>query len=97
MSMDRRIGLETAIPQGTGTLSNSDGHAAGRQASDADRQAFEQAMAQGEPEADGPVVVAGPATAAAVALGATATVVLGVIPQPVLDLAGHATTHMFVR
>lgn len=50
-----------------------------------------------EPEADGPVVVAGPATAAAVALGATATVVLGVIPQPVLDLAGHATTHMFVR
>ncbi len=51
MSMDRRIGLETAIPQGTGTLSNSDGHAAGRQASDADRQAFEQAMAQGEPEA----------------------------------------------
>jgi NADH-quinone oxidoreductase subunit N len=27
----------------------------------------------------------------------TATVVLGVIPQPVLDLAGTATTHMFVR
>ena len=50
-----------------------------------------------EPDADGPVVVAGPATAVAVALGVTATVVLGVLPQPVLDLAGQATTHMFVR
>ncbi|WP_067794450.1 NADH-quinone oxidoreductase subunit NuoN [Actinomadura formosensis] len=50
-----------------------------------------------EPDADGPVVVAGPATAVAVALGVAATVVLGVIPQPVLDLAGQATTHMFVR
>ncbi|MGY6268554.1 hypothetical protein ACXIUT_02600 [Achromobacter denitrificans] len=50
MSMDRRIGLETAIPQGAGTLSHPDGHAAGRQPSDADRQAFEQAMSQGEPE-----------------------------------------------
>ncbi|WP_067466776.1 NADH-quinone oxidoreductase subunit NuoN [Actinomadura macra] len=50
-----------------------------------------------EPEADGPTVVAGPATAAAVALGLTATVVLGVLPQPILDLAGHATTQMFVR
>ncbi|MCP9952867.1 MULTISPECIES: NADH-quinone oxidoreductase subunit NuoN [Actinomadura] len=50
-----------------------------------------------EPDAEGPVVVAGPATAVAVALGVTATVVLGVIPQPVLDLAGTATTHMFVR
>ncbi|MFC4912084.1 NADH-quinone oxidoreductase subunit NuoN [Actinomadura gamaensis] len=50
-----------------------------------------------EPEADGPTVVAGPATAAAVALGVTATVVLGVLPQPMLDLAGHAATQMFVR
>ncbi|MBX6766631.1 MAG: NADH-quinone oxidoreductase subunit NuoN [Actinomadura rubrobrunea] len=50
-----------------------------------------------EPEADGPSVVAGPATAAAVALGLTATVVLGVLPQPVLDLAGHAASQMFVR
>ncbi|MGI5206423.1 NADH-quinone oxidoreductase subunit NuoN [Spirillospora sp. CA-108201] len=50
-----------------------------------------------EPDAEGPVVVAGPATAVAVAVGVTATVVLGVIPQPVLDLAGQATTHMFVR
>ena len=50
MSMDRRIGLETAIPQGMGTLSNSDGHAAGRQASDADRQAFDRAMSKSETE-----------------------------------------------
>ncbi|GAA2606423.1 NADH-quinone oxidoreductase subunit NuoN [Actinomadura fulvescens] len=50
-----------------------------------------------EPEADGPTVVAGPATAAAVALGLTATVVLGVLPQPMLDLAGDAATQMFVR
>ncbi|WP_439951689.1 NADH-quinone oxidoreductase subunit NuoN [Actinomadura kijaniata] len=50
-----------------------------------------------EPEADGPTVVAAPATAAAVALGLTATVVLGVLPQPVLDLAGTATSQMFVR
>jgi hypothetical protein len=51
MSIDRRIGLETAIPQGSGMLSNSDGQAAGRQASDADRHAFEQALARGEPDA----------------------------------------------
>ncbi|MEV5569510.1 NADH-quinone oxidoreductase subunit NuoN [Spirillospora sp. NPDC052269] len=50
-----------------------------------------------EPEADGPTVVAGPMTAAAVALGVAATVVLGVLPQPMLDLAGHAATQMFVR
>jgi NADH-quinone oxidoreductase subunit N len=50
-----------------------------------------------EPEADGPAVVAGPATAAAVALGVTATVVLGVLPQPMLDLAGHAASQLFVR
>lgn len=51
MSIDRRIGLETAISQGTRTSANSDGHAAGRQASDADRQAFEQAMSQGDADA----------------------------------------------
>ncbi|TDC92225.1 NADH-quinone oxidoreductase subunit NuoN [Actinomadura sp. 7K507] len=50
-----------------------------------------------EPDPDGPVVVAGPATAVAVAIGVTATVVLGVLPQPILDLAGQATTDMFVR
>jgi len=51
MSIDRRIGLETAIPQGTG-LAQSDGQAPGRHASDADRRAFEQALAQ-DPDADG--------------------------------------------
>ncbi|MNK22388.1 Flagellar hook-length control protein FliK [compost metagenome] len=51
MSIDRRIGLETAISQGTRTMADSGGHAAGRQASDADRQAFERAMSQGETEA----------------------------------------------
>ena len=50
-----------------------------------------------DPDPDGPVVVVGPATAVAVALGVTATVVLGVLPQPILDLAGQATTDMFVR
>ncbi|MDQ1705424.1 MAG: NADH-quinone oxidoreductase subunit [Frankiaceae bacterium] len=44
-----------------------------------------------EPLADGPVVVApGMATAGALAVAAAATVVLGVFPQPVLDLANHA-------
>ncbi|MFC5752152.1 NADH-quinone oxidoreductase subunit NuoN [Actinomadura rugatobispora] len=50
-----------------------------------------------EPEADGPSVILGPATVTAVALGVAATVVLGVLPQPVLDLAGDAATQMFVR
>lgn len=50
-----------------------------------------------DPEADAPSVVVGPTTAAAVALGLTATVVLGVLPQPMLDLAGDAATQMFVR
>lgn len=45
MSIDRRIGLDTAIAQGSG-LTQSDGQAAGRQASDADRRAFEQALAR---------------------------------------------------
>jgi NADH-quinone oxidoreductase subunit N len=44
-----------------------------------------------EPLADGPVVVApGVATAGALAVAAAVTVVLGVFPQPVLDLANHA-------
>jgi NADH-quinone oxidoreductase subunit N len=44
-----------------------------------------------EPLADGPVVVVpGGATAAALAVAAAVTVVLGVFPQPVLDLANHA-------
>jgi NADH-quinone oxidoreductase subunit N len=44
-----------------------------------------------EPLTDGPVVVApGTATAGALAVSAAVTVVLGVFPQPVLDLANHA-------
>jgi NADH-quinone oxidoreductase subunit N len=44
-----------------------------------------------EPVADGPVVVMpGMGTAGAIAVAAAVTVVLGVFPQPVLDLANHA-------
>jgi NADH-quinone oxidoreductase subunit N len=44
-----------------------------------------------EPLADGPVVVSpGMATAAALAVSAAVTIVLGIFPQPVLDLANHA-------
>ena len=44
-----------------------------------------------EPVADGPIVVIpGGGTALALALSAAATVILGVFPQPVLDLANHA-------
>ncbi|GAA3234304.1 NADH-quinone oxidoreductase subunit NuoN [Actinocorallia longicatena] len=50
-----------------------------------------------EPEPDGPTVVVAPGTAAAVALGLTATVILGVLPQPLLDLAGQAAGQLFVR
>jgi NADH-quinone oxidoreductase subunit N len=44
-----------------------------------------------EPLADGPVVVSpGVATAGALSVAAAVTIVLGVFPQPVLDLANHA-------
>ena len=75
MSIDRRIGLDTAIAQGSG-LAHSDGQAAGRQASDADRRAFEQALAQGQdadaqkpapPAAATPFSLFGAAAAAAAA------------------------------
>ncbi|WP_238866320.1 hypothetical protein [Achromobacter xylosoxidans] len=49
MSIDRRIGLDTAITHGSG-LAQSDAQTSGRQASDADRRAFERAMAQGGDE-----------------------------------------------
>ena len=45
MTADRRIGLETAIPQGMPDLSQS-GAGTRREASDADRQAFARAMAE---------------------------------------------------
>jgi proton-translocating NADH-quinone oxidoreductase chain N len=50
-----------------------------------------------EPAADAPSVVPSPSTAAAVALGLAATVVLGVLPQPVLDFAGQAAAQLFAR
>jgi proton-translocating NADH-quinone oxidoreductase chain N len=51
-----------------------------------------------EPALEGPVVVKPSAyTGAAVAIGAAVTVVLGIIPQPLLSLANHAATQLFVR
>ncbi len=51
-----------------------------------------------DPAPDGPVVVVPSAlTASAVGLGVIATFVLGVVPQPLLDLANHAATQLFVR
>ena len=50
------------------------------------------------PAPDGPsVVTPGVFTGAAVAIGALATLVFGVIPQPLLNLANHAASHLFVR
>jgi NADH-quinone oxidoreductase subunit N len=49
-----------------------------------------------EPTSDAPTVVApGLLTSGAIAVGAAVTVVLGILPQPVLDLAGRAAE--FVR
>jgi proton-translocating NADH-quinone oxidoreductase chain N len=51
-----------------------------------------------EPAVEGPVVVRPSAyTGLAVTIGAAATVVLGVIPQPLLNLANHAASQLFVR
>jgi proton-translocating NADH-quinone oxidoreductase chain N len=51
-----------------------------------------------EPAAEGPVVVRPSAyTGFALAVGAAATVVLGIIPQPLLSLANHAASQLFVR
>jgi NADH-quinone oxidoreductase subunit N len=51
-----------------------------------------------EPAADGPdIAIPSALTAAAVALGIAVTVVLGILPQPVLDLAHHAASGLFVR
>lgn len=51
-----------------------------------------------EPAPDGPTVaVPSASTATAIGVGVAVTVVLGVIPQPVLDLAGQAATQMFIR
>ncbi|HXW87159.1 MAG TPA: NADH-quinone oxidoreductase subunit NuoN [Streptosporangiaceae bacterium] len=51
-----------------------------------------------EPAEEGPVVVRPSAyTGLAVAIGAAVTIVLGIIPQPLLSLANHAATQLFVR
>jgi len=51
-----------------------------------------------DPVPDGPeVVVPSLFTGTAVGLGAVATLVLGIVPGPVLDLANHAATQLFVR
>jgi NADH-quinone oxidoreductase subunit N len=51
-----------------------------------------------DPPVDGPVVVARPTlTYAAVGVGAAVTLLLGVAPQPLLDLANHAAVSGFVR
>ena len=50
------------------------------------------------PVPDGPaVVVPSLFTGTAVAVGAAATLVLGVMPGPVLSLANHAASHLFVH
>jgi NADH-quinone oxidoreductase subunit N len=51
-----------------------------------------------DPAADGPVI-ARPSvlTYGSIALGTAVTLVLGVAPQPLLDLANHAAQHGFIR
>ncbi|MFC4058703.1 NADH-quinone oxidoreductase subunit NuoN [Planomonospora corallina] len=50
-----------------------------------------------EPAADGPTIATPTVgTSAVIALAAAATVVLGVFPQPVLDLAGEAASALFI-
>jgi proton-translocating NADH-quinone oxidoreductase chain N len=51
-----------------------------------------------EPVPDGPVVsVPSVFTGTAVGLGALSAVVFGIVPQPILSLANHAATQLFVR
>ncbi len=51
-----------------------------------------------EPAADGPAVVTPSAfTSLAVGIGAVATLVLGIVPEPLLRLASDAASHLFVR
>jgi NADH-quinone oxidoreductase subunit N len=51
-----------------------------------------------DPVPDGPEVLAPSVfTGTAVAVGTVATVVLGIVPEPVLSLANHAATQLFVR
>jgi NADH-quinone oxidoreductase subunit N len=51
-----------------------------------------------DPAPDAPSVVTPSLfTSAAVAVGAAATLVFGIVPQPLLNLANHAASHLFVR
>jgi NADH-quinone oxidoreductase subunit N len=51
-----------------------------------------------DPVPEGPeVVVPSLFTGTAVGLGVLATIVLGIVPQPLLNLANHAATQLFVR
>ena len=51
-----------------------------------------------DPVPDGPVVaVPSVFTGTAVGLGTLSVVVLGIVPGPVLSLASHAATQLFVR
>jgi NADH-quinone oxidoreductase subunit N len=51
-----------------------------------------------DPAPDGPAVVRPSMfTAAAVAIGVIVTLVLGIVPQPLLSLANHAATQLFVH
>jgi NADH-quinone oxidoreductase subunit N len=51
-----------------------------------------------DPAPDAPSVVTPSLfTSAAVAVGAAATLVFGVVPQPLLNLASHAAGQLFVR
>ena len=51
-----------------------------------------------DPVPDGPeVAIPSVFTGTAVAVGTVATVVLGIVPEPVLSLANHAATQLFVR
>jgi NADH-quinone oxidoreductase subunit N len=50
-----------------------------------------------DPIPDGPeVVVPSVFTGTAVGLGVVATLVLGIVPEPVLSLANHAANQLFV-
>jgi proton-translocating NADH-quinone oxidoreductase chain N len=51
-----------------------------------------------DPAPDGPTVITPSVfTTSAVAVGAAATLVLGIVPQPLLSLANHAATQLFIR
>ena len=51
-----------------------------------------------DPAPDAPSVVRPSLfTSAAVTIGALVTLVLGIVPQPVLNLADHAARQLFVR